>query len=336
MKNVRKIAVGLGVASLLVVGWVAPQSSAESASPTGYTVISSEGVCDLATLDLVTGTLTDLPAASSSDACAIDLAAAPDGTVYGIGGDNFSGGGPLGTNLAQAAEAGVLVTYAADGTAGTKPIVVEDGTAGRTVVGGIAVSPSGTLYVHLVVDQVGCDTGAPDTTGTTIASPQYVGDSVCLYTLDPGTGMATLVGTTGLFETPFFGITWCGGLNTIALLPPEGPGTWGTESASTGTVTLGPAVQGSGLPLGYDCNSTTGGPLWSLESPNNNLLTAQATEVTISQVDPATGAITTVVAVSDSTADLQALAVVPTVAATPTTTTVAVAQAAAVAPTFTG
>ena len=39
---------------------------------------------------------------------------------------------------------------------------------------------------------------------------------MCLYTLDTGTGVATLVGTTGLFQTPFLGLTWCGGLTTIA------------------------------------------------------------------------------------------------------------------------
>ena len=89
MKNVRKLAVGLGVSALLVVGWVAPQTSAEAVAPMGYTVIAGDGSCDLATLDLVTGTLTDLPAASSAEACAIDLAAAPDGTVYGIGIPDF-------------------------------------------------------------------------------------------------------------------------------------------------------------------------------------------------------------------------------------------------------
>ncbi len=330
MKNVRKLAVGLGVSALLVVGWVAPQTSAEAVAPMGYTVIAGDGSCDLATLDLVTGTLTDLPAASSAEACAIDLAAAPDGTVYGIGIDNF---GPVSIdgNLAQAAEVGTLVTYAADGTASTKTIVVEGGTNGGIVYGGIAVSASGTIYVHLVVDEPGCDTGAPSPSTTApLAAPQYEGDSVCLYTLDAGTGVATLVGTTGIFQTPFLGLTWCGGLTTIAAV---GSGQWGTESTSTGEVSLGAAV--TEVPVGYDCDSTTGGPLWSLQSPNGGIITAQASEVTINTVDPATGALTEIVPVSDSAADLMALAVVPTAAPAPTTT-IDVANANEVAPAFTG
>jgi hypothetical protein len=332
MKNVRKLAVGIGVAALLVVGWVAPQTSAEAVAPMGYTVISGDGSCDLATLDLATGTLTDLPAASSSDACAIDLAAAPNGKVYGIGIPNFSAGSIDGANLAQAAEAGTLVSYTADGTASTTPIVVEDGTEGGIIYGGIAVSASGTIYVHLVTDEPGCDTGAPSPTTTApLSAPQYAGDSVCLYTLDPGTGVATLVGTTGLYQTAFFGLTWCGGLSTIAATGANGQ--WGTESASTGEVTLGAEV--SELPLGYDCDSTTGGPLWSLQSPNGGILTAQATEVTINTVNPATGALTEIAPVSDSGADLLALAVVPSAAPAPTTT-IDVANANAVAPAFTG
>jgi hypothetical protein len=326
MKNIRKIAVGMGVAALLVVGWVAPQTSAEAVAPMGYTVVNSGGSCELATLDLVTGVLTDLPAGPSVEACALDLAASPSGAVYGIGFDSLSMG-----SIPQAITAGTFVTYAADGTATTMPITVADGSNGNMIFGGIAVSPSGTVYVHLVVDQVGCDTGAPDTSTTAPAGPAYLGDSVCLYTLDPGTGVATLVGTTDVYQTPFFGIAWCGGLNTLAFN--GATGTWGTESASTGAVTLGPDAQS--FPIGYDCDSTAGAPLWSLESPNSGpLASVQSTEVTISQVNPATGAVTTIVPVVDAAADLMALAVVPTAAPTPTT--IEVANATEVAPAFTG
>ena len=89
------------------------------------------------------------------------------------------------------------------------------------------------------------------------------------------------------------------------------------------------------FPLGYDCDSTTGGPLWSLQSPNGEFVSAQASEVTINTVDPATGALTEIVVVSDSAADLMALAVVPTAAPAPTTT-IDVANANEVAPAFTG
>jgi hypothetical protein len=336
MRNVRKLAVGMGVCALLVVGWVAPQTSAEAVAPKGYTIIDDgSGNCDLATLDLVTGTLTDLPAAPSSDACAVDLAAAPNGTVYGVDSSGLGAGSISGESLVQAAQPGRLITFAADGTPSTTPIVVEDGTNGGMVIGGIAVSPSGTIYVHLVVDQVGCDTGTPSTTSSTapLAAPQYQGDSVCLYTLDAGTGIATLVGTTDLFETPFLGLASCSGLTTLSLGYQASAANWGTESASTGAVTLGASV--TDVPLGYDCDSTTGGPLWSLQSPNGGVITALATEVTINTVDPATGAITEIVPVSDSAADLVALAVVPTAAPAPTTT-IDVANANEVAPAFTG
>ncbi len=331
MKRFTKVAAALGALAAVIIVPAVPASSVATA-PMGYTVITGDGSCDLATLDLVTGTLTDLPAASSPEACAVDLAAAPDGTVYGIGIPNFSPGSIEGGNLAQAAEAGTLVTFAADGTASTTPIVVEDGTEGNTIFGGIAVSASGTIYVHLVTDEPGCDTGNPlPSTTLPAAEPQYAGDSVCLYTLDAGTGVATLVGTTGLFQTPFFGLSWCAGLLTIADTTENGE--WGTESTSTGEVTIGATV--TEFPLGYDCDSTTGGPLWSLQSPNGGGFGPLANEVTINTVDPATGALTEIVPVSDSAADLMALAVVPTAAPAPTTT-IDVANANEVAPAFTG
>ena len=69
------------------------------------------------------------------------------------------------------------------------------------------MSASGTIYVHLVDRRARLRHRRPRPS-TTLRSiePQYAGDSVCLYTLDPGTGVATLVGTTGLFQTPFFGL----------------------------------------------------------------------------------------------------------------------------------
>ena len=58
----------------------------------GYTIVSTgPNLCDLYSVDLVTGVLTDLPATTSEAACAADLAVAPNGTVYGIAGTQYLG-----------------------------------------------------------------------------------------------------------------------------------------------------------------------------------------------------------------------------------------------------
>ncbi len=333
MKNIRKLAVGAGIAAVLVVGWVAPATSGASTTPSpnppkGYTVVLGDGGCELATIDLTTGTLTDLPAGPSAEACAVDLAVSPSGTVYGIT-DNqiLSSGNALGAVPAAPADAADIVTFAADGTPSAVPITEPDATTIGVASGGIAISPAGVVYVQLVTDNPTCLTGTPpDTTPTTSpAPPAFYADSVCLYTVNPGTGTAAVIGTTGVFETPFFALAWCGGLNTLAF----GEGiSWGTESTTTGAVSLGVAAQA--FPVGYDCDSRTGGPLWALSSPNAGLASTPAvSEVNVTQVDPTTGAVTQIVPVSDQSADLLALAVV----ATPEPD---VANEVVVAPAFTG
>ena len=333
MKNVRKLAVGVGVAAVLVVGWVAPATSGASTTPSttppkGYTVVIGNGGCELATIDLTTGTLTDLPAGPSTDACATDLAVSPSGTVYGIADNQFlSAGSVPGAVPAAQVPAAKIVTFAADGTPSAVPITDPGATAVGLATGGIAVSPAGTVYVQLVTDNPTCLIGTPpDTTPTTSpAAPGFFADSVCLYTVSPATGTAAVIGTTNVLETPFFSLAWCGGLHTLAFGQSS---TWGTESTSTGAVTLGAVAQS--VPVGYDCDSRTGGPLWGLSSPNATLTSTPAsTEVDVTQIDPATGAVTQIVPVSDQNADLIALAVV----ATPEPE---VANANVVAPSFTG
>lgn len=322
----KKLALACAAAAALLLGTIVVGAGPTSAagSPIGYTVAFGEGGCDLATVDLTTGQLTDLPAAPSPEACAIDLAATADGTVWGIWGDSFEG---RGTGL-QATSPALLVRYAADGTATTIPITDPDGNSGGLAEGGIAVSPGGTVYVHMVTDNPGCDTGTtPDTT----IGPQYAGDSVCLFTVDPTTGTATIVGTTGLFQTVFFALAWCDGLLSIA--DTTGNGEWVTEDNSTGAVTIGAPVDM--LPAGYDCG--TGTPLYALVGEGNFLDGASApaaTSVSVATVNPATGAATIVAPVSDQAVELIGLAVVPA-AVTPTTPPPAVA-ADTVTPAFTG
>lgn len=325
MNLIRKAAAVAAIAGLAVVGWAVPASSVDATGgPVGYTVVRGDSGCDLATVDLATGALTDLPAASSPDACAVDLAVSPSGTVWGIWGGTDQ---PTGLST-QASEPGVLVRYAADGSATTVTISDAEGTGDAFLAeGGIAVAPNGTVYVHLVTDNPACNAGG-DTPDTTI-SPLYAGDSVCLFTVDPGTGAATIVGTTGLFQTAFSQLAWCNGLVSIADTGDNG--SWVTESTSTGAVTIGAGVDA--FPAGYDCNTTTGSPLYALVGEPSRLeggSTQADSAVSVATVDPATGATTIVAPLSDQAANVIALAVSPTAVPPP-----AVA-ADTVTPAFTG
>ena len=331
MKNVRKLAVGLGVSALLVVGWVAPQTSAEAVAPMGYTVIAGDGSCDLATLDLVTGTLTDLPAASSAEACAIDLAAAPDGTVYGIGDRQLRRPSASTATWPRPPRSAPSSPTPPTAPPRTTPIVVEDGTDGGIVYGGIAVSASGTIYVHLVDRRARLRHRRPEPEHHPPGRRPAVRRRLRVP-LHPRRRHRR--GHPGGHHRPVPDALLRPHLVRRAhhhRRPRRRTAEWGTESTSTGEVTVGAAV--AEVPLGYDCDSTAGGPLWSLQSPNGGIVTAQASEVTINTVDPATGALTEIVPVSDSAADLMALAVVPT-AARPTP--IDVANANDVAPAFTG
>lgn len=331
MKKLTKVGVALGaLAATLILPSVPATSAQETPStPTGYTLVAGDSGCELAVIDLTTGALTDLAAGPSEDACALDLAASPAGVVYGI---TFEGGIPSSTP--QAVDAASLVTYSMNGTPTLTPINVPSADEGSLIYGGIAVSASGTLYVHLVTDEAECDTGTtPDTTPDTVLEPEYAGDSVCLYTLNPSTGVATIVGTTGLFETPFFGLASCGSLTSISFAQDSEASIayWTTENASTGEAFPGAVVQS--FPVGYDCNSVAGSPLWALTSPESDgPFSPLATQVSVAQVDASTGTITTIVPVSDASADLLGLAVVPTAAPTPPPA----ASPAVVTPAFTG
>ena len=253
----------------------------------GYTVIAGDGSCDLATLDLVTGTLTDLPAASSAEACAIDLAAAPDGTVYGIGYD-FGPSAPTATCGPGRRGRARFITYAADGTATTTTIAVEDGTnGGMSYGGGIAVSASGTIYVHLVVRRARLRHRRPEPDHHPPARSVPRVRRRLRVPLHPRRGHRR-GHPRGHHRHLRDGLP--GPLVVRRASRPCRSGTersnpeWATESTSTGEVTVGAAAVEA--PLGYDCDSTAGGPLWSLQSPNGEIITAQATEVTIEHRRP--------------------------------------------------
>lgn len=348
MSTFRKAAAAAGVISLLVVGAALPASSVDTSAPSApsppsvaYTVRTAGDTteCELVRVDLQTGLLSDLPAAPSHEGCAVDLAADPAGHVYGIWNDVLL---PDATPSAEPTGAdpvaGLLVSYAADGSPHVEPIVVPGATDASIVLGGIAIAPDGTFFVQLRTDEPACDAGStPGSTGS-IPGPLAAGDSVCLYTLDPATGTATIVGTTGSPMTPFLGISWCGGLTTVAISSDFTTGRWGTESRTTGAVTVGPQV--TGFPIGYDCDTRVGSPLFAITAALGSSPTVAAPAAaggSVVVVDPATGVETTIAPLSEPEADVIGLAIVPSEAPAPTPTTAAPAVAAdEVAPAFTG
>jgi hypothetical protein len=220
----RAAAAVLLTAALSVAGVVAmPAANAgiladpEAAPPVAYTINGDDfpTACSLQRIDLATGAVTPF-GAPSPDACVADLAVAPDGSVWGIG--------PAPTPLAPLP--GELVHF--DETTGDVLSATPFTGAFSDQdlrFGGLAFDAAGTMYAQLVTDEPGCDTV-----------------SVCLYTVDPATAVATFVGAPG----PEFDITFlsflaadCGtALDTVIpafTLAGEDPAptSWGDAGASS-------------------------------------------------------------------------------------------------------
>ncbi len=180
MGRIRRVAsVATITAALAVTGFAAvPAARAgleaePTAPPAAYVseIAAPPFLCVLSSLDLATGDTAPLGAAPSAEACVIDLAVAPDGSIWGVG--------PIPT----------------DGTPEVPYLTHFDQTTGEVlssgpftgafdevlgIYGGIAFDGAGTLYAQLVTDEPGCDD-----------------NFVCLYTVDPATGASTLVGAPG-------------------------------------------------------------------------------------------------------------------------------------------
>ncbi len=300
----------------LVVG-IGPSSAA--GSTIGYTIIDNgDGTCDLATIDLNDGTLTDLPADSSADACVADLAADPQGAVWGIGGDTLSLGSAPAANVQTDI---TVVAFSPDGTPNPSPVFMSDAfTSTVLAVGGIAFDPSLGAVIQVGVS------------GTDPACP--TGGGVCLMTYDPETGVATPIGGSGQLSTPYDQLTSC----TSALWTTYDPDgiAFATVSRTTGAVTGGAGADA--LPFGFDCapgTNTMYGISFDARVPAGN---APASSQGVGVFDPATGGYTQNAAVSDSAADIYALAVPGAIVPVTTTTTTAPPAVAAdtVTPAFTG
>lgn len=174
MRSARVIALCVSVmAALMPV--VLVEQSASAAATTAYTILESDG-CALGTVNLTDGTVTQVAASPSGDACVSDLAFGPDGTLYG---------------LLQSGDSGLtvhIVTFSLTTGAPTDLGALTGPFTSSTLFGedlGIATGPANTLFVEMGTDQTGCTA------------------ALCLYTVDPATLASTLVGPAGVPSGPF-------------------------------------------------------------------------------------------------------------------------------------
>jgi hypothetical protein len=331
MKRLGILAIGLAA---IAVSIVTLSSSASSSTPgatpvLGYTVIDNfDGTCDLNSIDLTTGQLTDLPAPSTPTACSADLAVAPDGTVYGIDGDHFNFPGSL-EPAADSQGSPHLIEYDADGYASITILTNNENFLTGPRQGGIAVTTDGTIYAQ-IQDATLCDNMINPTTGL------YISDSipmVCLFTIDPVTGVATLVGPSNQLDGLFIGLTSCAsamrtmgpGMNDLTALSNQPASlmlTWSTVDPSTGAVVAG---TGQSPPPAYDC-ATSGDTVFALDSHSGSNQ--------LGTMDVATGAFAPTVALSDPDAFISWYSFAVATPAAPVTTTTAAIEPSV--PEFTG
>ncbi len=222
----------------------------------GYTIVSTgPNLCDLYSVDLVTGVLTDLPATTSEAACAADLAVAPNGTVYGIAGTQYLG--PVAVAPAYDSFGGAeLITYSADGTPSGLSLTIDDLPITGLSGGGIAVDAAGTVYI-IAINETTCD---PRLTAPGSFDPSDTYVFSCLYSVNLTTGALTQIGEALAANTTTWGLTSCTtNLWTVSdQVPPlsidSEPASlafpWLSINPTTAAVTPG---GGANQLFGYDC-----------------------------------------------------------------------------------
>ncbi|MCD9624009.1 hypothetical protein [Rhabdothermincola salaria] len=330
LRPLAKVGAAAAVLAAATLFSASPVSSQDSGPAMGYTLLTQGGEvrdCRLATIDLTTAEVNALPAAFSGNACVNDLAVAPDGTVWGI-----REGRRLAladASFAPQAES-PLSLVAFDPTTGavTNTVTIDiPGPDGNAFLpeGGLAITPDGTVWALFAADA--CDDGNQN----------------CLWTIDPSTGSATLVGETGTLEEEMFGLAACSaGVVTLTIDGRNGPTSVpafvpnpdvGFLDPATGLLTEGPAI--ADTVVGYDCSGSAG---WALTGASiiEDRSVPQAVNATLTSFDPATGALSEIAAVNPAESDVVLLAVAPTVPPPPsTTTTTEAAPATTSAPTTT-
>jgi hypothetical protein len=324
MHRIRRVAsaalLTIAVTAAGLAAMPAAQAGLPEAEPTeppaAYTIdgVDFPDGCALQRLDLGSGTVTPLPAAPSPEACVIDLAVAPDGSVWGIGPAPTEG--PF--------LPAFLTHFDADtGAVLSSTLFTGAFSEAQLRYGGLAFDSAGTLYAQLVTDEPGCDV-----------------DFVCLYTVDPSTAVATFVGTPGDdFAETFlaFLAADCGtAMETVVpaiiddaatdaswdgpTAADHGADSLASYDAATGALTQGPElVDPNDFVVGLDYFRTDG-TLYALIAPRLlpgeesveatvDDVYASAFQVALYTVDPATAEVTLVAPLSDPEANIATLGI---------------------------
>lgn len=304
----------LGVLALflaVVAVSVVPASTGAVSAPatTGFMLERGEG-CSLATVDLATGAVTDLPAAEGTTACVDDLALAPDGSLFGAREASFGGPVELVSFDTTTGEPTALGTLTGSFT--TSTLYDEDL--------GVAFGADGTLYVTMGTDDPAC---------TSV---------LCLYSVDPSTLAASLVGPAGapggsFDDKPLIQMTaGCSGPLLTSVLRISG------ELVEQNLVTIdeatGAATEGATAEMNFtalEVDRTTGS-LYGVSSDRSG-----QTNPALVLIDPVDGSFTTVAELTGLTGNPWSLAI-PGACAVPVSTTTPPPAVAAdtVAPAFTG
>ena len=322
--TVRRIVLPILVAALVAAAFVIPFGSSSNsnanavvttAAPTlGYTIIANDAGCDLNTIDLATGALTDLPAPSSEAACADDLAVAPNGTVYGIAGYQFFSVDSV-SSAVDSFVGAELITFSADGPPSGLSLTVDGFPTSGISGGSIAVDAAGIVYV-IAINETTCDPRltAPGsfTTGDTFAFS-------CLYTVNLSTGELTQVGDGFSPNRSVFGLTSCAS-NMWSLMPgllplsvDQSPASFGIPWASIDPTTAVATEAGISTQfLGFDCVAT-GNTVYAMSTGGfgvgaNNLTPSAPAIPELGTVDPTTGVFTETVTMSTPTGYIYPLA----------------------------
>ena len=313
----RRIVLPFFVVALVAAAFVIPFGSSSNstanavvatAAPTlGYTIVANgTGLCDLNTIDLATGALTDLPAPSSEAACADDLAVAPNGTVYGIAGYQFFAVGSVGP-AADSLGDPQLITFSANGTPSGQTLTVDAAPISGIFGGSIAIDAAGTMYV-IAINETTCDAGL-NANGSFAPSDTLAYN--CLFTVNIATGALTQVGQGFSPDNPVFGLTSCASKmwsqvsGLMAPLNGNQPATVGLPWASINPTTGVPTEAGISTQIfGFDCLAT-GNTVYAMSTvfvgygPTSiEPQGAAPGSFSLGTVDPATGVFTETVTLS--------------------------------------
>jgi hypothetical protein len=314
------------VASLAVAGTAAMPAAhaglSEATDPPAAYVVNGDDFpdeCGIARLDLGSGDLEDLPVTSPETCSVGDLAVAPDGSLWGISDPSIK-------------DLNVLLVEFDTTTGAVLSATPISGDFAETniAIGGLAFDGAGTLYVQLVTDGPGCEETA-----------------VCLYTVDPTTAEATFVGNPAPdFEETLFAYLAadCGSslLTTVpeivaagastswvepALLPGDG-NLLGSYDKASGALASDAELPEDQFAGGLDY-SRGDGTLYALLTPVLAPVTDDTTDATddvgarllnlsLYTVDPETGQVTLVTALSQPESNLAFLAIAGDCVAPPT------------------